>query len=288
MLIFALLVMRLSANYAAIFAIVVLLAVGCGKTMITEKRLPFKEIYDALIRATKTTIPVAMACACAGVVIGIVSMTGIGVKFTRIVFELSGGNLILMLAMIMLACIVMGMGLPATAAYVIAATIGVPPLIEAGITPLAANMFVFYFAIVSFITPPVALAAYAASGIADSNSMKTGFQAFILGLSGFIIPYIYVYNPALLIVETGTAETLYITFLTTVAVTLMAIATSGWLKGSIPVTIRILLLISTILIFIPGMMFINLIGLVSGIIICVITILLNKKSLANTQEVNHA
>lgn len=287
MLIFALLIMGLSANFAAIFAIVVLLFIGCIKTIVAEKRLPFKEIYDALIRAAKTTIPVAMACACAGIVIGIVSMTGIGVKFTRIVFELSGGNLILMLAMIMLACIVMGMGLPATAAYVIAATIGVPPLVKAGITPLAANMFVFYFAIVSFITPPVALAAYAASGIADSNSMKTGFQAFVLGLSGFIIPYIYVYNPALLIVGTGAGETLYIAFLTTVAVILMSIAASGWLKGPIPIIPRILLITSAILIFIPGKMFIDIAGLILGIATSIVTVLLNNKRFSKTQEATH-
>jgi len=282
MLIFALLVMELSANYAAIFAIVVLLVIGCIKTLAEEKRLPFKEIYDALVKAAKTVIPVAVACACAGIIIGIVSMTGIGVKFTRIVFELSGGNLFIMLVMIMLACIVMGMGLPSTAAYVIAATIGVPPLIQAGITPLAANLFVFYFAIISFITPPVALAAYAASGLADSSSMKTGLQAFLLGLSGFIIPFIYVYNPALLIADSGVKDILYIVSLSTAAVILISIAISGWLKGAIPTIFRILLVTSVILILLWGKIIIDLLGLALGVGVVIIILLLNKKKVFKT------
>ncbi len=287
MLIIALLGMGLSANYAAIFAIVVLLIVGCVKEIVVDKKFPVKKIVDALVNSVKTTIPVAMACACAGIVIGIVSMTGIGVKFTRIVFELSGGSLFLMLAMIMLACIVMGMGLPATAAYVIAATIGVPPLIEAGITPIAANMFVFYFAIISFITPPIAIAAYAASGIANSNSMKTGLQAFALGLSGFIIPYVYAYNPALLIIDTGVGETLYITVLTTAAVVLMAIAVSGWLRGQVPLLLRFILVISAILMFVQGNRIFDIAGLILGVITSIFIIIMNQKKYYKRQEISH-
>lgn len=264
-LIVALLAMKLSANYAAIFAIAVLLAVGIIRTLLQERRFPLREIADALVKAVKTTIPVAMACACAGVVIGIVSMTGIGVKFTSIVFELSGGNLFLMLVMIMVACIVMGMGLPSTAAYVIAATIGVPPLIAAGITPIAANMFVFYFAIMSFITPPVALSAYAAAGIADSNSMKTGLRAFALGLSGFIIPFVYAFNPALLIIDTSAGATVYITILTTFAIALVAIALVGWLNGKVPLVLRVTLVAGAVLMFIQGNRLFDVAGVLIGI-----------------------
>ncbi len=278
MLIVALLPLKLSANYSAIFAIAVLLVVGCTKYIVSEKRFPILEIKEALVNALKTTIPVAMACACAGIVIGIVSMTGIGVKFTSIVFKLSGGNLFLMLVMIMLACIVMGMGLPSTAAYIIAATIGVPPLINAGITPIAANMFVFYFAIMSFITPPVAIAAYAAAGIADSNATKTGLQAFVLGLSGFIIPFVYAYNPALLIIESSVGATIYIAILTTIAIAMMSIAVSGWFMGKIPVFIRIAFAASAIMMFVQGNRIFDFLGLACGAATFVITILLSRKS----------
>lgn len=263
-LIVALLGYSLSANYSALFAIASLLIIAIIKELLTNKRFPLKEIYQAFVKASKTMIPVTIACACAGIVIGIVGMTGIGVKFTRIVFELSGGNVFMMLSMIMVACIIMGMGLPSTAAYIIAATIGVPTLIQAGIPPLAANMFVFYFAIMSFITPPVAISAYAASGIANSNANKTGYKAFALGLPGFIIPFVYAYKPDLLIIGGSFGSIITIALLTAFAVALVAIAVSGWLKVKINIFIRILLFGCAILLFVTGIV-LNIIGLVCGI-----------------------
>lgn len=275
-LIVALLVFKLSANYSALFAIGSLLVIAVIKEAIVNKRFPLKEIYQALVKASKTMIPVAIACACAGIVIGIVGMTGIGVKFTKIVFDLSGGNLFLMLSMIMIACIIMGMGLPSTAAYIIAATIGVPTLIEAGIPALAANMFVFYFAIMSFITPPVAISAYAASGIAKSNANKTGVKAFMLGLPGFIIPFVYAYKPDLLIIGGEFGSTILIALLTAFAVALIAISVSGWLRGRINVILRLALFASAILLFLTGTV-LNIIGLVAGIVLLVIIFLFNGR-----------
>lgn len=263
-LIVALLDWGLSANFAAIFAIAVLLVIGTIKSLMQEKKFPLCTIYDALVSAMKSTIPVAMACACAGVVIGIVSMTGIGVKFTSIVFKLSGGNIFAMLFLIMIACIIMGMGLPSTAAYIIAATVGVPSLTQAGIDPLAANMFVFYFAIMSFITPPVALAAYAAAGISSANATKTGVEAFLLGLTGFIIPYIYVYNPAMLMVNSNVGQVLYVMAVTVFAVLLMSVAIVGWLRGKISVPTRIFLFASVAMMFMQTGWVLDLAGIVLG------------------------
>ncbi len=262
-LIVALLGFGLSANFAALFSIAVLLVIGFAKEWITNKRLPFKEVFDALVKASKTTVSVTIACACAGIVIGIVSMTGIGIKFTSIVFQLSGGHLILMLLLVMLACIIMGMGLPSTAAYIIAATVGVPSLVAAGIPELPANLFVFYFAIMSFITPPVAVAAYAAAGLADASASKTGWLAFMLGLPGFIIPFVYVYNPALLIVDTPVWDTVWIVILSTFAVTLMSMTVIGWFKGRLNPIFRIAIAVAAILMFVPGLIF-DIIGLVMG------------------------
>lgn len=276
-LIFCLLALKMSASYSAIFAIISLLVIGAIKYLATEKRFPFKEIYEAFVSAARTTIPVAMACAAAGIVIGIVSMTGIGVKFTRIVFDLAGGRVFFMLALIMAACIVMGMGLPATAAYVIAATIGIPPLIAAGIPQLSANMFVFYFAIISFITPPIAIAAYAAAGISGANAMKTGFRAFLLGLSGFIIPFVYAYNPALLILNSKVLSIIYITVLTIFAIVLLSIAVSGWYKGRINALTRILFIASAVAIFIQGSRLSDIIGVISGIVLLIVVYIINKR-----------
>lgn len=241
-----------SASTACLWAMGSLLLVGIINTLRTEKRLPIKEIADSLIAGAKTTVPVVIACACAGIVIGIVSMTGIGVKFTTIVFRLSGGNLFAMLVMIMLACIVMGMGLPSTAAYIIAAAIGAPALIQAGIPDIAAHMFVFYFAIISFITPPVALSAYAAAGIAKSKVGKTGLLAFMLGLSGFINPFIYVYRPAMLIGYGPVLETLWVIVVSAVGTSMMSVAVIGWLKRNLNVLERALIILSAMLLIFPA------------------------------------
>ncbi|WP_071705926.1 TRAP transporter permease [Murdochiella vaginalis] len=278
-LIVALLGFNLSANYSALFSIGVLLVIGFGKEWFRNRRLPFREVFEALVKASKTTVSVTIACACAGIVIGIVSMTGIGIKFTSIVFQLSGGNIILMLLLVMLACIVMGMGLPSTAAYIIAATVGVPTLVAAGISTLAANLFVFYFAIMSFITPPVAVAAYAAAGLADTSASKTGWQAFMLGMPGFIIPFVYVFNPALLIVDTSTIDTLYIVVLATFGVILTSIAVIGWFKGKLHPIIRLLIAISAILMFVSGTIY-DIIGVVMGVAIMGYLLVTRKKRVA--------
>jgi TRAP-type uncharacterized transport system fused permease subunit len=171
----------------------------------------------------------------------------------------------------------MGMGLPATAAYVIAATIGVPPLIAAGITPIAANMFVLYFAIISFITPPVAIAAYAAAGISGANSMRTGLQAFLLGLSGFIIPFIYAYNPALLILDSSAGATIYITIMTIFAIFLLSVALIGWLKGRVNNIFRLLLVASSVLLFIQGNRVFDYLGLGLGVLTIGLILFMNIK-----------
>lgn len=250
-LIIALLGFGLSPNTSAIYAMVCLLVIGVINTLRKEKRLPFREIGEALVSAAKTTVPVAIACACAGIVIGIVSMTGIGVKFTTIVFRLSGGNLFAMLLMIMVACIIMGMGLPSTAAYIIAASIGAPALIQAGIPLIAAHLFVFYFAIMSFITPPVAMSAYAASGIAKGSAGKTGVLAFMLGLAGFVIPFFYAFRPALLLVNAPVLEAIWCVIVATIATVNMAVAVIGYLKKPLNPLLRILLGIAAFLLVLP-------------------------------------
>lgn len=279
-LIAALMGFGLSANYSAIFAILSLLVIGIGKCLLREKRFPLRELYNALVSAAKTTIPVSIACACAGIVIGIVSMTGIGVKFTSIVFRVSGGNLFFMLLMIMLACIVMGMGLPSTAAYIIAASIGAPALVEAGIPLIAAHLFVFYFAIMSFITPPVAMSAYAASGIAGSSSAKTGWLAFMLGLPGFIIPFIYVYRPALLIIDTPVLDTVVVAVFTTLSVVVISVAVIGWFKRKLTLAERAVLAAAAVLMAMPDLVF-NLAGAAAAGIVAGYIIFKSKNTVSS-------
>lgn len=167
-----------------------------------ESRMNLKEIVNILEQGARVALPVISAVATAGIIAGVVSITGLGSKFASGIIALSSGHLILALFFTMVACIVLGMGLPTTANYVVTATIAAPALInEFMVAPLAAHMFVFYFGIVADITPPVCLAAYAGAGIAKGNPFKTGVTAVKLAIAAFIIPYIFIYNPILVMVD---------------------------------------------------------------------------------------
>ncbi|MER2260832.1 MAG: TRAP transporter permease [Psychrobacillus sp.] len=184
---------------AALFGIVAAFLVSLIRK---ETRMSFKKTINVLEQGTRVALPVIAAVATAGIIAGIVSMTGLGSKFAAGVIALSNGYLILALIFTMIACIILGMGLPTTANYVVTATIAAPVLInEFGVAPIAAHMFVFYFGIVADITPPVCLAAYAGAGIAGANPFKTGMNAVKLAIAAFIVPFIFIYNPILVMVD---------------------------------------------------------------------------------------
>ena len=140
----------------------------------------------------------AIACAVVGVIIGTVTGTGLSYRLSSILVDIAGGKLALLLVITMLAAIVLGMGLPSSACYLVLATLVAPAIIQLGVTPMAAHLFVFYYGIISNVTPPVAMAAYAAAGIADCNPSRCGFQAFRLSIAGFLLPFFFVYNNVLL------------------------------------------------------------------------------------------
>lgn len=184
---------------AALFGILSAFAVSFVQK---ETRMSIRKIIYVMEQGARVALPVIAAVATAGIIAGVVSMTGLGAKFAAGVIALSMGHLILALFFTMIACIVLGMGLPTTANYVVTATIAAPVLInEFGVVPIAAHMFVFYFGIVADITPPVCLAAYAGAGIAGANPFKTGVTAVKLAIAAFIVPFIFVYNPILVMVD---------------------------------------------------------------------------------------
>ncbi len=160
-------------------------------------RVPTR-LEKALLAAGSGAVQVAAACAAAGVVVGVASLTGIGLRMSELIITLSQGNLFLALLLTALGSIVLGMGLPTTAAYVVLAALGAPALIQLGVPVLAAHLFIFYFGCISNVTPPVSLAAYAASGIAGSPPLKTAWTAMVLASAGFLVPFMFVYGPPLL------------------------------------------------------------------------------------------
>jgi TRAP transporter 4TM/12TM fusion protein len=160
------------------------------------------EFIDALNKGARGAIGVACACACAGIIVGVVTMSGLGLKLANIIVALAGGRLFFTLFFTMIASLILGMGLPTTAKYIVLATMAVPALLRLDVPLIAAHMFILYFGVVADVTPPVALAAYAGAGVAGANAMKTGWTALKLSLAAFLIPYIFCYSPDLLLIDT--------------------------------------------------------------------------------------
>ncbi|MDQ0256568.1 TRAP transporter 4TM/12TM fusion protein [Evansella vedderi] len=246
-----------------------------------DTRMGPKDIINALEQGARVALPVIAACATAGIIVGVVVFTGLGSKIAGGLISLAGNSLFLLLFFTMIACILLGMGLPTTANYVVTATMAAPALIQFGIEPIAAHFFVFYFGIVADITPPVCLAAYAGSGIARANPMRAGVTAFKLAIAAFIIPYVFVYNPVLLLQDA--------TFLTLVPVLLTAIigmaAVSATMMGYFVYKPywyeRILLLAGGLMLIVPENIPVELAGLAIIIVVGVLQHFRKKKDKDN-------
>lgn len=203
--IIVLLIMQYTPTLSAFIAIIISIVVALVANAIKrDNSFGIKGIFAALEAGAKGSVGVACACACAGMIVGVVTLTGLGLRVAELIVTLAQGNLLLTLFFTMIASIILGMGLPTTAKYIVLATMAVPALLKLEVNLMAAHLFILYFGVVADITPPVALAAYAGAGIAGANSMKTGFQAFKIAIGAFIVPYIFAINPSLILVESVT------------------------------------------------------------------------------------
>lgn len=194
-LLFLLIVVRWSAIYSAFWSIIALILLSCLRR---NTRMNAKGILNALKGGATGALEVVAVCGVAGIIIGCFSLSGLGLKLASLLISLSGDNILVLLILTAVASLVLGMGLPAVACYAVLAVLVAPALTSMGIYPMAAHMFIFYFGIISNITPPVAVAAYAAAGISGANPFQTGFKAFTLGIVGFIVPFMFVFGPELL------------------------------------------------------------------------------------------
>lgn len=186
-------------SYAAVYTILLTIVVAAFRK---STRMGPKEILEALADGAKQSLSVMSACAVVGIIIGVVSLTSFGSVMTSSIMSIGAGSLFLTLFFTMIASMILGMGLPSIPAYIITATMAAPALANFDIPILVAHMFVFYFGLFANITPPVALAAFAGAGIAGGDPMRTGFLALRLSLAGFIVPFLFVYNPAMLMIDT--------------------------------------------------------------------------------------
>ena len=263
-----LLVVMVSTNmytmaFSAAIAIVAAVAVGlvnnvveiASKSSNREDFLTFGKIIDALEGGAKGSITVAVACGVAGIISGCITVTGLASKLLSTIVSLSGGHMIIALALTMLCCIVLGMGVPTTANYCIMAATCAPILMDPsiGVTKMAAHFFVFYFGIVADITPPVALAAYAGSAIAKADPMKTGFNATKLAIAAFIVPYIFGFSPQMLFVDvTGAFQVVQICISALLGIFGVAAALNGFLYRPIPALLRVAMAVGGLGMMIPG------------------------------------
>ncbi len=215
-----------------------------------DTRLSIKQILTMAIDGAKSCVIVTLPCAIAGIVIGEVVYTGLGLRFSALIAELSAGNLLLALLLSTVMIIIMGMGMPTSAAYIMSAVLLAPAMQNLGIEPLVAHMFIFYFANMSMITPPVAIASYTAAGIAKTGLWETGIEAVRLALVLFLIPFVFVYNPGLL--GLGSVPQIAIVFFTCAAgATSLGIAIIGYWRGTVPVWLRFVFAAVAICLIIP-------------------------------------
>ncbi len=217
----------------------------------TREGIGWRSVIEAMEGGAKDALAVAMACACAGIVIGVIALTGLGITFTQGVVALSQNSLLLALMLTAVAGIVLGMGMPTTPAYIVMVSLLVPALIKLGVAIPAAHMFALYFAVLSAITPPVALAVFAAAGLAKANMWHAGWQAVRIGSAGFIVPFMFVYEPALLMIGEWTAVASAVVSATVGCITLAA-GLFGYLARPCSAWQRAVLVIAALLLIKPG------------------------------------
>lgn len=266
--------MQKAASYAIVLSIVVSL-------FDKENRITPHKVLDALVAGGKSTITVGAACGVAGIIAGTITMTGLANDLINAIVGIAGDRLIIALVLTMLCCIVLGMGVPTTANYCIMAATTAPILIRMGVPIMAAHFFVFYFGIVADITPPVALAAYAGSAIAKSKPMKTAFNASKLAIAVFIVPYMFCYTPAMLLIDTTPLRVVQIAITAFIGVFAVASALEGYCFARMHMITRIVIAAGGLMLIHPALLT-DVIGIAVVVAILVFNRVVEKKKYAAT------
>ncbi len=230
----------LFAGYSVIRAGTLSMAAACVVSWLTPFPMGPRAILYALEIATKMTLQLVAVCAAAGIIVGVIALTGIGTRFSSMLLGLADQNQFMALFFAMIVSIILGMGMPTTAAYAVAASVIAPGLVQMGIDPLTAHFFIFYFAVMSAITPPVALAAYAGAAIAQSDPMKTSVESFKMGMAAFVVPFMFFTSPELLMQGTW-PDILHVVAGATLGVFLLSSAVQAWFFGRLSLPLRLVL-----------------------------------------------
>jgi len=259
-LIYSLFVLMVDADKAGLYSTAVIFLVGFLRK---ADRLDSRKVLAILKETGEGMLEIGVICAAAGLIIGIVILTGLGLTFSQALVNLSGGSSIVLLVLAALGAVILGMGMTATAAYLLMVILIAPALTQLGVKPLNAHMFVFYYAIMSFLTPPICLAVYAAASMAGADMMKTAYQAIKLGIAAYIVPFIFAYHPQLLL-QGGVLDTLHAVLTALLGISLIGIGAEGYLFRDLGWFKRVLLLGGGLGALIPGLTS-DLIGLALGL-----------------------
>jgi TRAP transporter 4TM/12TM fusion protein len=272
------LILTLIAGYSPRIAVLYSLLATVVVTMFKkETRFTPSKFLQALADSAYNSVMIACACASAGIVIGIVLLTGMGAKITALVIDVSAGSLLIALPVIMLASLLFGMGLPTVVCYVLLAATVAPSLVNLGVLPLAAHLFIFYFGMLCMVTPPVSFAAYAGAAIARAEPMRTGWTAWTFALAGFLLPYMFVYNKSLLLI--GSAVSIVpAVFTSLIGIICLGAGIIGYLITEVRSYERMLLLLAAFLLIKPG-----LITDIAGLVCVIITVFLQLRKTSPLQ-----
>lgn len=278
-LLYCLMVAQMSPFRSAIWAILALIILSWIKP---ETRLGLKKIFNILSFGSRNAMEIAATCAAAGIIVGVISQTGLGMKFAMIIISYSQGYLFVALIFTMLIAMILGMGMPTTAAYAISASVLPPALIKLGVHPLSAHFFIFYFACIAPLTPPLAVASYAAAAIANAKVWDVSWLAVKFAIAGFIVPYMFVYGPALLLI--GSFQDILLALITGLIGTMaLSAAVQGWFLGNLNYLKRGYLLVMSLLLIKPGWQS-DIIGL--GLLSIIVIIQLRRKKINLNERLN--
>ncbi len=249
-------------TYAAVYSILFAIVVSAARALVDMRQgatetfhrrgVAVSDLANAVERGVRNAVPVAIACAVVGIIVGVVTQTGLGLKLSGAILALSGGSVLAAAVLTMLASIVLGFGLPTIPTYIICVTMAAPVLLELGVLPLAAHLFVMYFGTLADLTPPVMLAVYAAAGIAGAKPLAAGIQSVKLATAGFVVPYIFIFSPVLLLYDFTVPGLLLALATAIVGVISLAAGVEGYLFRSTGAVARGVLLAGALLLMFPG------------------------------------
>ena len=272
------LIYSLFAGYSVIRCGTLAMVTAAVVSWLTPNRMGPRQFFHALEIGARMSLQLVAVCAAAGIIVGVIALTGIGSRFSALLLGLADQSQILALLFAMCVSVILGMGMPTTAAYAVAASVIAPGIINLGVEPLTAHFFIFYFAVMSAITPPVALAAYAGSALAGSDPMKTSFEAFMIGLAAFIVPYMFFFSDAMLM-QGEWVDRIHVAVTAIIGVYLLSSAIQGWFFGHANWVIRAALMLGA-LAMIEASWFTD----VFGLAVAAVTLLIQKKVL-NTKNI---